>query len=200
MFEIGQGTAQVGNKRKTLSIDSSIDVGLSSHVLELFLDMVNVPNPTAPDLVYPNSLMLYEFCIKFDIIKRLKDLIESIMLKNARSYPWALLIWSSEREDLPMARKALGLMTSSRFVTPKLPDRQTHFWELMSRLPIDGQYDLLRSGFPTSTCKAYSSDSSIFARHTSYYANDSQLSALEDWNETASQFNPQKRFYKLPIV
>ncbi|KAK6905364.1 hypothetical protein L486_02170 [Kwoniella mangroviensis CBS 10435] len=187
MFEIGGQNTSTGNKRKSPPDADVIDVGFNSKVLGIFLDMINVPTPAPPATNFSSSLALYEFCEKFDIHPRLRDIIKNRLLQCARyNFAWDLLIWSAGRDNIEMARKALERMTSQVFLCPQMYDENLFrviipFWVAMSKLPRDWQYDLLRLTLlspPTMW---------VYGSHSDHKA---LMEVTEDWVDVASKFDP----------
>ncbi|WWD09074.1 hypothetical protein V865_007194 [Kwoniella europaea PYCC6329] len=76
MMDIGQQkSSTTGTKRKSPPDADVIDVECKSKILEIFLDMINVPKPSPLTSDFVCSLRLQEFCDKFDITGNIKDMV-----------------------------------------------------------------------------------------------------------------------------
>ncbi|WWC85924.1 uncharacterized protein L201_000794 [Kwoniella dendrophila CBS 6074] len=114
---------------------------------------------------------------------------DTLVTAASRFYQWDLLIWSAERNDLLMARRALGLMTSEDFANPIVKNEirqkvRIDFWAAMSKLPIEWQYDLLRNTLVAS--KSCGIDCGN--------RNKGVMTVIEDWTSLAAAFDPKKSF------
>ncbi|WVQ62539.1 uncharacterized protein L199_000681 [Kwoniella botswanensis] len=190
MMDIGQQkSSTTGTKRKSPPDADVIDVGFESKTLEIFLDMINVPKPSPLTTDFVCSLRLHEFCDKFDITGNIKDMVKTRLLQcTSESYAWDLLIWSAERNDTDMARKALARMTGRAFISPQFLDNKSNarisidFWAAISKLPAIWQHDLLRL--------ALQSDKPSEGRYS--YLAGPHLAVTTDWSSLATRFKPSE--------
>ncbi|WWC58272.1 uncharacterized protein I303_100810 [Kwoniella dejecticola CBS 10117] len=177
-----------GMKRKAAPEADVIDTDLSSAELEIFLDLVNVPNPVMPSVAFPRALRLHEFCDKFEVYDKIKGIVKTELLSNgAQGYQWALLIWAAKRDDLVMARDVLSIMTPAAFLAPNFPKpTQTPirctFWSAMSELPLSWQLELCRLSLTAPL------DSQLDA----WVGGPKSMKVTLDWVGLSTRFRPQK--------
>ncbi|WWC99349.1 hypothetical protein V866_006250 [Kwoniella sp. B9012] len=190
MMDVGQPkSSMTGTKRKSPADADVIDDGSESKILEIFLDMINVPKPGPLTTDFVCSLRLHEFCDKFDITGNIKDMVETRLLQcTSESYAWDLLIWSAERNDIDMARKALARMTGRAFISPQVLNDKSDarisidFWAAISKLPAIWQHDLLRL--------ALQSDKPFESRYS--YLTGPHLAVTTDLSSLATKFKPSE--------
>ncbi|WVF66167.1 hypothetical protein IAT40_000907 [Kwoniella sp. CBS 6097] len=95
----------------------AIPVDYNADVIGTFLDLINVSIPFLPINLtnFKQVQGLFEMCDKFDVKTEIQVKVKERLLACSKDHPWALLIMASDRNDIPLAKEALRLMTASQF-------------------------------------------------------------------------------------
>ncbi|WVW81953.1 hypothetical protein I302_103956 [Kwoniella bestiolae CBS 10118] len=196
MLEIaGPGTSSSSKKSGKRVPDPPIDMEVSSFVLELFLNLINVSIPLIPAfLPFRQIRELAELCEKFNINSSVQDHISQALQLAGVLEPWDLLLYACTKQRVELARRALEFMGPHGFIKvypdvcgPEEPPslRSIPFWSRFCLLSPSWQQELLLKVFQEPEYAVPEDPASAFDGFAKM--------VFKPWDQVVKDFNPRKQ-------
>ncbi|WVQ93779.1 hypothetical protein IAU59_000857 [Kwoniella sp. CBS 9459] len=110
------------NKRQQEANTKPLDLDASAEFIESFLNLISVSILVLPQTDLGHTYDLLKLCEMFLCCERIMTLVQEEMKDQLGSDPWAALYFAFTRNDVMLAREALGHMDMDDFCDTKVEE------------------------------------------------------------------------------